>query len=51
MSVYSIDLPWYSLFFYKESYNGHFHFYLEPLGWITLAVIVAAILISLAIRR
>ncbi len=42
---------WYNIVVWYGSYGGHFHLRITPLGWITLAVIVAAILISIAMQR
>ena len=42
---------WYNIFFYHQVHLGHFSYRVTPLGWITLAVIVAAILISVTMQR
>jgi hypothetical protein len=42
---------WYNIFVWYNSYGGHVHLRITPLGWVTLAVIVAAILISVAMQR
>jgi len=42
---------WYNLFVGYSYHGGHAHLRITPLGWITLAVIVAALLISVAMHR
>ncbi len=42
---------WYNIFFQYGGYRGHVQLHITPLGWITLAVIAGAILISVAMQR